>query len=227
MTKHNPTVHGVGSDEWRRFVASGANDLGIDVSDPRMDQLVLFAQTLLQWNRRINLTAITDPHEMAVKHFIDSMAALPYIQDTGRLLDIGSGGGFPGLVMAIFRPSLEITSIDSVRKKISFQQHLIRTLALDSARALHVRAETLPEANRPYDIIVSRALGSLEMFTNLALPMLSEKGRVIAYKGVMDGAGEDEVQNLKAVHPELSLNIQSYQLPASGDRRSLIFIKRT
>jgi 16S rRNA (guanine527-N7)-methyltransferase len=226
MTGQNLNAPAVASEEWKRLIHSGANDLGIDVPPPQMDQLVQFAETLLEWNRRINLTAITDPGEMAVKHFIDSMAVLPHIPENGSLLDIGSGGGFPGLVIAIFRPELDITSIDSVRKKISFQQHVIRTLGLKFVRAAHARAETLPEEDRRYGIIVSRALGSLEMFTNLALPMLSEEGRVIAYKGVMDEAGEDEIEALKAKHSELSVDIQSYLLPYSGDKRSLVFIMR-
>jgi 16S rRNA (guanine527-N7)-methyltransferase len=191
-----------------------------------MEQMVQFSQLLLEWNRRINLTAITDPREIAVKHFIDSMAALTHIPDKGRLLDIGSGGGFPGLVIAVFRPSLDITSVDSVRKKISFQQQMIRTLKMNSVRALHTRAEELSKEERRYDIIVSRALGSLEMFTDLALPILSEKGRVIAYKGVMDKTGEEEIEAMEAKHPELAIHVETYQLPSSGDRRSLVFIRR-
>jgi 16S rRNA (guanine527-N7)-methyltransferase len=226
MTKQNSSVSSVGSEEWKRLVLSGAGAFGIHIEAPRMDRLVRFAETLLQWNQKINLTAITDPREMAVKHFVDAMAALPLIPGTGSLLDIGSGGGFPGLVIAIFRPELSITSIDAVRKKISFQQHLIRTLGLTSVHALHTRAETLPGENNRYDIIVSRALGSLEMFSGLALPMLSETGRAVAYKGIMDAAGMEEIETLKEKHPELSVDVQTYQLPFFGDRRAMVSITR-
>lgn len=225
MTNQNPAVHTTGSEGWKLLISSGARDMGIVVTPHQMAQLTRYAQMLSEWNRRINLTAITDPGEVAVKHFLDSMAALPHLPETGRLLDIGSGGGFPGLVLGIFRPELSITSIDSVRKKISFQQYLIRTLGLSSARALHTRAETLSVEDDRYDIIVSRALGSLEMFTGLALPLVAEEGTMVAYKGVMDGSAETEIENLKAHHPELFVAVHDYRLPASGDRRSLVFMR--
>lgn len=212
--------------EWRYFIVSGADDMGIGVSDVRLEKLVRFAQLLSEWNRQVNLTAITESREVAVKHFLDSMAALPHIPETGRLMDIGSGGGFPGLVLAIFRPSLFITSIDSVRKKISFQQHLIRTLGLKSAEAVHARAESLPDEKERYDIVVSRALGSLDMFVTLALPILSEEGKIIAYKGVMNEAAEEEIETLKSRYKDLLVEVCSYFLPSSGDQRSLVFIRR-
>jgi len=225
MTYRNPAVLTIGSEGWKLLISSGARAMGVIVTPRQMDQLIRYAQMLSEWNRRINLTAITDPGEMAVKHFLDSMAALPYLPETGRLLDIGSGGGFPGLVLGIFRSGLSITSIDSVRKKISFQKYLIRTLALSSARALHTRAETLPVEDECYDIIVSRALGSLEMFNDLALPLVAEEGTLVAYKGVMDESAETEIENLKAHHPELFVAVHDYRLPASGDRRSLVFMR--
>lgn len=226
LTSRKSDIQSIGSESWKRLVSSGAYEMEVNVTAEQMDLLIRFAQMLLEWNQRFNLTAITDPEEVAVKHFIDSMAAIAHIPETGSLLDIGSGGGFPGLVIAIFRPSVSITSIDSVRKKISFQQHLIRTLNLSSARALHTRAENLPEENMRYDVIVSRALGSLDMFLKLSLPMLSEEGRVVAYRGVTDDAAEEEIEDLKAKHPDLSFDNRTYLLPSFGDRRSMVYIKK-
>ena len=225
MTKPHPTVHSFQSSDWKHIIISGAREIGIVVSGPQMERLVRFAQMLIDWNRRVNLTAITDPREVAVKHFLDSMAALPHIPETGYLLDIGSGGGFPGLVISIFRPSLSITSIDSVRKKISFQQQVIRTLELKGSRALHARAESLAGQPERYDVIISRALGSLQMFVTLGLPVLAEEGRMIAYKGGVDDGGRDEVAFLKKRQEGISVDIQSYSLSFSGDRRSLVFIR--
>ena len=225
MTRSPLPVQSVLSTQWRKMIISGARGMGIHVTDDQMGHMFRFAQMLLEWNRRVNLTAITDPEEVAVKHFLDSMAALPYIPENGRLLDIGSGGGFPGLVLAIFRPSLSITSIDSVRKKISFQRQLIRTLGLTSARAIHARAESLTGKTEPYDIIVSRALGSLEMFVSLALPLISEEGELIAYKGIIDEGAGDEIESLTSQYNNHSIHVYRYLLPSSGDRRSLVFIK--
>lgn len=226
MTRPHPPLRAFQSTEWRQTILSGARNFGIHISDTRMEKIVRFAQMLMEWNRRINLTAITDPREVAVKHFLDAMAALPFLPKTGRLLDIGSGGGFPGLVLAVFRPTLLITSVDSVRKKISFQQQVIRTLEIGSATALHTRAEALPEKEDRYDIIVSRALGSLELFTTLGLPVLAEGGKMIAYKGGMEDGAGDSLESLKSRHPGLAIDIHSYLLPSLGDQRSLVFIGR-
>lgn len=226
MTPPRTSVDPFESGEWKRIIASGAGEMGIRFSGAPMEQLVRFAKLLNEWNGKINLTAITDPGEVAVKHFLDSMAGLPYIPEKGSLLDIGSGGGFPGLVIAVLRPALSVTSIDSVRKKVSFQQQLIRTLGLASARALHTRAEALSAKAERYDIVVSRALGALDMFVTLGLPVLAERGRLIAYKGALGGDSDDEIETLKSLHTDLSVSIHTYLLPSSGDRRSLVFIGR-
>ncbi len=216
------------SDTWEQIIISGAAKMGIPITGLQLKQLCRFAETLREWNRKINLTAIVDPEEIAVKHFLDSMAALPYIPEKGRMLDIGSGGGFPGLVLAVFRPFLKTTSLDSVRKKITFQQHLIRTVGLKEASAVHRRAEQLKsESMQRYDIIVSRALGSLGMFVNLALPLLAEHGVIIAYKGVMGDKEMDEIETLKSEDPGLLFDQCAYSLPKSGDRRALVFIRRS
>ena len=221
---------GIGSPAWEEIVRSGADAMGIGVSSSLMKKISRFAEILSDWNKRINLTAISDPEEVAVKHFLDSMAALPFIPEKGRLLDIGSGGGFPGLVLAIFRPSLQVTSIDGIRKKVSFQQHIIRTLCLKNAVALHARAEALAEANRSsaeyfYDVIVSRALGSLDLFIHLSLPLLARDGTMIAYKGVPDGNGRDDLEAWIPGKGSVSMDIRTYRLPKSGDLRSLLFFK--
>jgi 16S rRNA (guanine527-N7)-methyltransferase len=219
----------VGSESWREMIFSGAREMGIDVSEDQMDRICRYAAILLEWNRKINLTAITDAAEVAVKHFLDSMAALPHIPEEGKMLDIGSGGGFPGLVIAVFRPHLKITSVDSVRKKISFQQHVIRMLGLDAAKATHTRAETLadPNGGAEFDVVVSRALGTLELIATYALPVLNPNGMIIAYKG---SGGETELSQMESLAATrgvtLSVDTRNYSLPGKGDRRSLYIIRK-
>lgn len=220
----------IDSAAWKKLIASGADEFGIDVSSNQMTQLVRFARILCEWNKKINLTAITDSEEVAIKHVIDSMAVLPFLPRDERLLDIGSGGGFPGIVLAVLRPDLRITTIDAVRKKISFQQHVIRTLGLKRVKALHVRAESLASDGSTsetdgYDIIVSRALGTLELFLGLALPLLAPGGTIIAYKGAMTETEKDEFDSCRSGELSLAVSIHEYNLPKSGDRRTLFFIK--
>ena len=160
--------------------------MGIGVSQAQMDRLASHANELLRWNRKTNLTAITAPEELAIKHIIDSMAVIPEIPVNASLLDIGSGGGFPGIVIKILRPDVSVTMIDAARKKISFLSHLIRMLDLPNATARHVRAETLnkdPSFVHAFGVIVCRALCDLYSFVTMAMPLMAPRGKLVAFKG--------------------------------------------
>lgn len=110
----------IGAPAWRRMLQAGSLEMGRAITEVEMDQLALHATELIRWNRKTNLTAIRVPEEIAVKHVLDSMAPLPHLPAAGRLLDIGSGGGFPGMVLKILRPGLSVTLIDASRKKSVF-----------------------------------------------------------------------------------------------------------
>lgn len=176
----------IGSPDWRQVIRDGGEKLGVRVTQSQMELLAAHAAELLRWNRKTNLTAITDSEELAVKHILDSLAVLSELPLNARLLDIGSGGGFPGLVVKILRPDLSVTLIDAVRKKAGFLSHTIRMLGLSGVSALHVRAETLAteaQHQREFDVIVCRALCDLYTFVGMALPLLAPGGKLIAYKG--------------------------------------------
>ena len=112
-------THVGNANDFRHILETGAKALDIPITRKQIDQFLMHTDQLLGWNKKTNLTRITNIEEIAVKHFLDSMAALPYLPESGRVLDIGSGPGFPGLVLKIMRPALSITLIDSVRKKVS------------------------------------------------------------------------------------------------------------
>lgn len=229
MTNQKFSSTKIGSGSWKSLITSGAEEMGIPANDAQVGMICRYAETLVDWNRKVNLTAITDPEGVAVKHFLDSMAALPYVPESGTLLDIGSGGGFPGIVIAIFRPSLKITSIDSVRKKISFQQYVINLLGLGNVRALHARAEKLPGLSEgtSFDIVVSRALGSLDLIAQYAIPVLGREGTIIAYKGTPEAEESLEMEGLaKSLGVPLSVDCHQYRLPVYGDRRCLFVVKK-
>ena len=138
----------IGSKEWSHLIINGADRFNIDLNHHHTDQYAIHARELTQWTEKINITSITDPFEIAVKHFLDSLAPAPLILPGMKLLDIGSGGGFPGLPLKVLIPSMSVTLIDASRKKVSFLKHVIRTLTLDNIHALHSRAEDLLSAER-------------------------------------------------------------------------------
>ena len=218
----------IGSKEWQRFIIDSARELGIDMDERVSAAFSIHALELINWNRRINLTAITDPREIAIKHFLDSLAPAACIADRGRLLDIGSGGGFPGLPLKIFKPSISALLIDGVRKKVNFLKHVLRTLGLENIEARQMRTETLmkvPEYATSFDIIISRALSDLSTFVKSALPLLAKHGTIVAMKGEVD------TEELNAVRADLpkdhySLKIEKYKLPSINGHRSLVIIKR-
>ncbi|RPJ15255.1 MAG: 16S rRNA (guanine(527)-N(7))-methyltransferase RsmG, partial [Desulfobacteraceae bacterium] len=172
-----------GSREWEDLIISGAKLFDIKIGSEEAGLFSIHVRELLKWNLKTNLTAITDPFEVAVKHFIDSLAPARTIPPGSSMLDIGSGGGFPGIPLKVVLPSLSVTLVDSSRKKISFLKHVIRTMGLDGIDAFQARAEELPEKTERFDIVICRAFSSLDKFIESALPVLSENGIMSALKG--------------------------------------------
>lgn len=207
----------------RELLKKGAAELGIELTAAQLKSLDLFAEELKKWNRKINLTAITDDEGIAVKHLVDSLSLLKVVRGPGRLLDIGSGGGFPGIPVKVVQPDLAIVSVDAVVKKISFQKQAVRLLGFEGFNALHVRAETLA-ADYPdyFDWVVSRAFSDIPSFVAMALPVLKPEGRIVAMKGKNAAeeisAAEDAMQKL-GVQVE---SVHDFALPCSGDARSLV-----
>lgn len=199
--------------------------LGLAIDKEDEDRLLSFLDELLRWNRSINLTAITDPDEAVVKHLVDSLTLLPYLRGDENLLDMGSGGGLPGLPLKIVMPGISLTSVDAVAKKISFQKHIIRSFALSGAVARHGRLEELGKDAAlagHFDVVVARAFASLSDCLRFARPFLRSGGRLIAMKGP---EGENEVQAAGAIiasHGFTVEQIKTLELPGKNGERSLI-----
>ena len=224
----------IGSAEWNRLIAEGADSLGIDLNSAAIDQFAIHAGELLKWTRKTNLTAITDSREVAVKHFLDSIVPAPLIPSGARLLDIGSGGGFPGIPLKILIPSLSVTLIDAVRKKVSFMSHVIGLLQLSGIKARHLRVEEL-EQEPQFDVVVSRALFSLKALMLQAVPLLKNEGLIIGFKGHPAEAEKEYAQwrsgknrpGLEAADFSLAVDIRNYTLPLINVQRTLFIIKRS
>ena len=221
----------IGSNKWNRLIADGADELNISLDQKKIELLGRHAIELLRWNQTINLTAITDPTKIAVNHFLDSLAPASMIPPGASLLDIGSGGGFPGIPLKVSIPSISVVLIDSSRKKISFLKHAIRTLGLNHVDARQIRAEDLTKDGTPshfYDVIISRALSSVDVFIHTALPLLSKNGIIILMKGKLSNKDIESVRSsLKKIKPKHFLMVKNYRLPFSHAERSLLLLQRT
>lgn len=215
--------------EPKELLAGLLRQLCLEVPAVASEPLLRLLNELLRWNRTHNLTAITDPAEGVEKHLVDSLTLLPLLEGGERLLDLGSGGGFPGLPLKVARPDLRVVSVDAVAKKIAFQRHAVRLLGLCGFEPLHERAEALPR--RPgfaggFDVVVSRAFTALDAFARLALPCLAPEGRIIAMKGA---EGEAELAQAQPALAALGLactDLRRLTLPASGAGRTLIVLRR-
>lgn len=218
------------SSEWAHILDEGARAMGMHLDLSQIAQFAIHARELLAWNRFTNLTAITDPVEIAVKHFLDTLPVLPFLPPGSWLLDIGSGGGFPGIPLRILRPDLHIVLIDASRKKVSFEKYVIRTLGLKDIEARNIRAEELKGKLQigagPYNVIVSKAVSKMERFLDQAVPLLRRPGVMIAMKGRSVEA-ELEAASSKIEAEGLTLTVKKYRLPHLDIERSLIILSNS
>ena len=223
----------IGTREWSSFLINHAKTIEIDLDHTQNRLFSTHAIELIKWTQKINITTITNPIEVASNHFLDSLVPAQFIPAEARMLDIGSGGGFPGIPLKILFPKLSVTLIDASRKKVSFLKHVIRTLKLVDIEALHIRAEDLaihPSYINRFDVIISRALSSLDFFANLALPLLADEGVIIAMKGEVDKTELDDLrynvlEKMNAagsVDRQFTISLARYSLPLPNSERSII-----
>jgi 16S rRNA (guanine527-N7)-methyltransferase len=227
----------IGSKQWSDLIIDSAAGFQLELDQHHVNQFAVHAVELLQWTQKVNITTIRDPIEIAVKHFLDSLMPVGMMPEGAMLLDIGSGGGFPGIPLKVIIPSLSVTLIDASRKKVSFLKHVIRSLKLDKIQALHCRAEDLgdhPSYRCGFDVIISRAVTSLDFFVRLALPLLAEQGTIIALKGHTKQEDLDELQSKNtekidcpnSVRGTLTASMLTYNLPLVNSKRSIISIRK-
>jgi len=203
--------------------------MGLLLAQDQIDQFVAYGKELVEWKNYINLTAITDPLEIAVKHFLDSLAPLPFIPPESSVLDIGSGGGFPGIPLKVVNPDLRITLVDASRKKVVFQKHIIRILKLNEIDAYHVRAEDfikdVLQDKRGYDVVISRAFAKLDDFIRQASAFVPERGIIIAMKGKRIGVEIKELESSNTLDGR-ELTLKEYALPYLNLKRYLVVIRK-
>lgn len=202
--------------------------IGIKLSDTQLEQFSLYGDLLVEWNEKMNLTSITDPQEIMVKHFLDSLTLTPWVQGD-KVVDIGTGAGFPGIPLKIFYNDKSFTLVDSLAKRLDFLQAVIMKLNLDCVTTIHTRAEDFgrnPQYRGQFDTVVSRAVARLPVLLEYALPVLNAGGVFLAAKG---SQAEDEVKesaNALEVLGAQVIDIKKFNLGEEAEHRSIIIIKK-
>jgi len=202
----------------RAVVDVAKTSFGVELSAGSVSQLTRFTEELLKWNARINLTAITEPGQVAELHILDSLAIAPHLGPGARLLDVGTGGGFPGVPIAIARPDVRVTLVDRTEKKILFLKTTLARLGISNAIAIHHRAEegAPAEVLGSHDVVVSRALTAPETWFPLARTFAAEGGRVIAMLGSQQPS-LGELESLRS-KPGEEVRLLRYGLPGGAER---------
>lgn len=205
--------------------------LNLDLSDHQSAQFDQLTIELLDWNQRINLTAITDPEEIMIKHHLDSLTLLKVIHqfDNLKLVDVGTGAGFPGLALAIVFPKLHVTFLDSTGKKLKFIEHVGQALKLKNIETLHARAEDAGRDKKyreSYDIVTARAVARMPALMEYTLPLCKIEGQVVAMKG---GTAYDETNTAAKAISELGgelFSIEEINLPTIENPRYLVVVDK-
>ncbi len=213
------------------YLVDSFHKAGITPTGTMADQLIEYYKLLLKWNENINLTAITAFEDVVIKHFIDSVIILKHydIPEGPRLIDIGTGAGFPGIPLKILRPDLKVLLLDSLNKRVSFLNAVIDSLCLSDIEALHGRAEELGRDTlyrEKYNICVSRAVADLSVLCEYSLPFVEVGGCFIAYKSGNVKEELDSSLNALALLSGEVESIRDFVLPDSDIHRSFVIIKK-
>jgi 16S rRNA (guanine527-N7)-methyltransferase len=204
-----------------QVLKDGIAEMQLDVSGAQQEQLMDYLGLMFKWNSVYNLTSLRDPMQMVTHHLLDSLAALPAFAQARNVLDVGAGGGLPGIVLAIVRPDMKVSMIDTVHKKTAFLTQVKAELGLANVSVYTMKVQDLQVSDK-FDVITSRAFADLSDFVNWSSHLLAEGGRYIALKGV---APEEERQRVPAEWRVTG--VEPLQVPRLGAERHLVFIERT
>ena len=200
-----------------------------ELTELQQEQFENYKDLLLEWNEKINLTAITEEDDIILKHFIDSMTILKHVDEKSSIVDVGTGAGFPGIPVKIANPSINVTLVDSLNKRLIFLEEVIKNLNLEKIKTVHSRAEEFGQNNiyrEKFDIATSRAVANLSVLVEYLLPLVKVGGKCICMKG---SDIEEELQNSKDAIKTLGgqiEKIEEFTLPESDIKRNIIVIKK-
>ncbi|HCC03330.1 MAG TPA: 16S rRNA (guanine(527)-N(7))-methyltransferase RsmG [Clostridiales bacterium] len=199
------------------------------INNNQLEMFYKYMQLLLKWNEKINLTAITDENEIILKHFVDSLTVLKYIKENDKIIDVGTGAGFPGIPIAIMMPNVKITLLDSLNKRINFLNEVIKELGLKNVETIHSRSEDCGKDmlyREKYDVSIARAVANLSTLSEYLLPFVKIGGKMICMKG---SEIEEELKNAQYAIKVLGGKIISrdeFTLPDSDIKRNIIIVEK-
>ena len=202
--------------------------LDINLTENQLEKLNKFYELLISWNEKMNLTRITEKEEVYLKHFYDSLTLSKVIDLTKdlTLCDVGSGAGFPGIVLKIVFPNLKIKLIDSLQKRVNYLNEIIKDLELSDIEAIHSRAEDYAKIHREeYDIVTARAVANLRVLSELCVPMVKVNGYFIAMKANIEEEKEESKEILKKLNSNIE-HIETFYLPIENSLRNIVKIKK-
>lgn len=213
------------------ILEDGCQAFGVTLTDKQIEQFEKYYELLVEWNKVMNLTGITEFDEVMQKHFVDSAAAAKYVEmeKVNSLIDVGTGAGFPGIPLKIVYPHIQVTLLDSLNKRIKFLEEVVDNLGLTGIETVHGRAEDAAkkaEYREQFDLSVSRAVANLASLTEYCLPFVKVGGKFVSYKSV--SVDEEITQSKKAVYVlggEIG-KVEKFNLPESDMERSLVIIEK-
>ncbi len=214
----------------RDLIVNGSEKLNINLNENQVQQLMDYAALLKEWNEKINLTAITDDEGIATKHFLDSLTAIKTGFVKGKVIDVGTGAGFPGLVLKIAQPEIKLMLLDSLNKRINFLKEVSHNLSIDEGiEFIHSRAEDGGKNRNlrgQFDTVVSRAVANLTVLSEWCIPFLKEGGYFLALKGPL---ADEEIKDAKRAIKILGGRIEDVfeaQIPFTDLKHKIIIIKK-
>lgn len=216
-------------EEFYTKMQESAKEINIDLSVEQLWKFNRYMELLIEWNEKINLTAITDPEEIILKHFIDSLTIYKYVKKDSKIVDVGTGAGFPGIPLSIVDSSFKITLVDSLNKRLIFLENVVKELELQNVELVHARAEEFGQNKKyreSFDVATSRAVANLSTLSEYLIPLVKINGKCICMKA--SEAGEEIKEAKKAINVLGGAieKIEEFELPKSNIGRTIIIINK-